>query len=1091
MFIMKKRDFTILIVDDNAAYLHILSYILKKEGYDILEAQTGSECLRLLKENNPDLLILDVFLPDMKGFEICRQIKNNPELKHILVLLISGIEIENKNQVQGLDAGAEGYLVKPISKQVLLAYVRLMERIKRNEDELRDAAEKLDRRVKQRTKKLEIVNEKLLNEISERKEIEIMLASKEEHYRMLFLNNPIPLWVYDRDSFAFLAVNEAAIQQYGYSEEEFLSMTLQDIHSEEKEAVILQSASAGSETLRNAGSFRHLKKDGTVIDVEITTHNLIFEGKHARLVMANDITIRKRAEMAVRESKERFRMIFENVYDGICIYTEDPDPYKRKLVECNEQYASMAGRSREELLQSEYTQELRITLEEEANSKRMESLARGEAYQGSFSWIRPDGKDNIVEYTGVPIMWRGKPYSIGIDRDITEKKRAELEILKLNRTYAVLSNINQLIVRERDRQKIFEGTCKIVIEDGKMSMCWIGLVDPEAGEVKPVAHAGIMDGYLEQLHLSLDDRSGGNEPAIAAIREARNIVCNNIEHDERIILWREKAIALGFRSSASFPLRLKGKIIGTINYYSNEAEFFNSQEIALFNELAMDLSYALEMIDTEERRDLAVEALAESERRQRGILDSIPDPAWLKSKDGSYLAVNKAWCKYFDKEEKDVLGKNEIEAMLSDSAKRILEEDRIILDTGIPVQQENEFSDTPGDMKWFETIKNPLIAGDGMIVGIAGIARDITVRKQMENALRRSEEQYRLLFQHNPHPMCIYDPETLSILDINDAFVRHYGYTREELLKMTIKDIRPPEDIPLLLEDIANLSTGLSQTKIWRHRKKDGTIISVEITAHTSPFKGRQARIVLAHDVTERVQMEKALKESEDRYRLLLEYSPIGIAVHSEGKIVFSNFEGAKILGAKSPENIIGRSIRDIVHPQKWNDTVNRIQQLLSGKKGLYPLEEIFIRVDGTPINVEVMAVPITYLGKPSMQVIVTDITARKKLEEQTRKLSQAVEQSPSSVIITNLKGEIEYVNPKFEKLTQYRSEEVIGKNPRILKSGETSSETYADMWQTITAGKEWNGEFHNRKKNGELYLGSRFHLADSRRERNDYSFPC
>ena len=87
--------------------------------------------------------------------------------------------------------------------------------------------EKLDRRVKQRTKKLEIVNKKLLNEISERKEIEKILASKEEHYRMLFLNNPIPLWVYDCDTFAFLAVNEAAVQQYGYSEIEFLSMTLQ------------------------------------------------------------------------------------------------------------------------------------------------------------------------------------------------------------------------------------------------------------------------------------------------------------------------------------------------------------------------------------------------------------------------------------------------------------------------------------------------------------------------------------------------------------------------------------------------------------------------------------------------------------------------------------------------------------------------------------------------------------------------------------------------------------------------------------------------------------------------------------------------
>ena len=111
------------------------------------------------------------------------------------------------------------------------------------------------------------------------------------------------------------------------------------------------------------------------------------------------------------------------------------------------------------------------------------------------------------------------------------------------------------------------------------------------------------DGYFEQLHINSDGSAGENEPATAAIRDARNIVCNNIEHDGRMYPWKEKASPPGFQSSASFPLRLKTKIIGTINYYSSEKNFFNSQEIALFNELAMDLSYALEMIDTEEKRE--------------------------------------------------------------------------------------------------------------------------------------------------------------------------------------------------------------------------------------------------------------------------------------------------------------------------------------------------------------------------------------------------------------------------------------------------------------------------------------------------------
>jgi PAS domain S-box-containing protein len=118
-------------------------------------------------------------------------------------------------------------------------------------------------------------------------------------------------------------------------------------------------------------------------------------------------------------------MVFENVFDGISIYNEDPDPSKRRLIECNERYSILAGRSRDELLQLGSTIGLQITLEDKANINRLESIDRGTAYQGFFSWIRPDGKENVIEYVGMPITWRGKSYSIGIDRDITERKRAE------------------------------------------------------------------------------------------------------------------------------------------------------------------------------------------------------------------------------------------------------------------------------------------------------------------------------------------------------------------------------------------------------------------------------------------------------------------------------------------------------------------------------------------------------------------------------------------------------------------------------------------------------------------------------------------
>ncbi|MBC8004476.1 MAG: PAS domain S-box protein, partial [Verrucomicrobia bacterium] len=145
--------------------------------------------------------------------------------------------------------------------------------------------------------------------------------------------------------------------------------------------------------------------------------------------IAYDITKRKRAEEEIRESEERFRMVFENVFDGIAVYEENDDPFKRRLVECNNQYAIMAGRPREELLSMGYIHHLQRSLNQSNNRIRLESLSRQQAYKGSSSWIRPDGKENVIEYIGVPITWRGKSYSIGIDRDATERMQIEADLI--------------------------------------------------------------------------------------------------------------------------------------------------------------------------------------------------------------------------------------------------------------------------------------------------------------------------------------------------------------------------------------------------------------------------------------------------------------------------------------------------------------------------------------------------------------------------------------------------------------------------------------------------------------------------------------
>ncbi len=156
----------------------------------------------------------------------------------------------------------------------------------------------------------------------------------------------------------------------------------------------------------------------------------------------------------------------------------------------------------------------------------------------------------------------------------------------------------------------------------------------------------------------------------------------------------------------------------------------------------------------------------------------------------------------------------------------------------------------------------PLRNADNRVTGVIGVISDITRQKAMEEALKKSVMEYRLLFDNNPHPMWVYDLVTLSFLAVNDAAVRHYGYTEDEFLSMTIRDILPPEELPALVENIP-LTDGADKAGIWRHRKKDDSLIYVETMSHTLDFFGRRAQVELVNDVTERARLEEQLRHAQ------------------------------------------------------------------------------------------------------------------------------------------------------------------------------------------------------------------------------------
>ena len=186
--------------------------------------------------------------------------------------------------------------------------------------------------------------------------------------------------------------------------------------------------------------------------------------------------------------------------------------------------------------------------------------------------------------------------------EIAERKRAEARTLRLNRVYAVMSGINAIIVRVRERQELFTEVCRIAGEYGQFRMVWIGWLNPQEMTITPMAKAGFDDGYLEQIQLRIrGDMADEYVPVGQALREKSPVVCNDISIDMKMTCWHFQSAQRGYRSMAVFPLVVGNQAVGVFALYASETHFFDTAEIKLLSELAGNVSFALDYIEKAER----------------------------------------------------------------------------------------------------------------------------------------------------------------------------------------------------------------------------------------------------------------------------------------------------------------------------------------------------------------------------------------------------------------------------------------------------------------------------------------------------------
>ena len=267
--------------------------------------------------------------------------------------------------------------------------------------------------------------------------------------------------------------------------------------------------------------------------------------------------------------------------------------------------------------------------------------------------------------------------------------------------------------------------------------------------------------------------------------------------------------------------------------------------------------------DITERKS-AEEALKLNEKRFRSLLVHGLDSISLLAADGTLIWESPAVMRILDYPHNYFIGRNIFEIMHPDDLAWTRDlYIQLIQEPGRREHQSFRLRHSDGTWRWVEAVVTNMLDEPGVNAIVVNY-RDITERKEAEEKLRESEERYRLLFESNPLPMWIYDLETLAFLKVNDAAIQHYGYTADEFMAMTIKDIRPPEDVPALVKLLGNAPQGISRADTWRHCKKDGTVIFVDIVSHTVEFGGRKAELVLANDITERRQAERELQQRND-----------------------------------------------------------------------------------------------------------------------------------------------------------------------------------------------------------------------------------
>ena len=762
-------------------------------------------------------------------------------------------------------------------------------------------------------------------DITERKAAEERLRASEERYREL--SDATFEAIFFSDKGVCIGQNRTAEKMFGYTLEEAIGhMGTEWIHPDYREKVT-SNILVGTEVPYEAVA---LRKDGSTFPCEIQGRMVERDGLPIRITALRDITERKQAEAALKDSEERFRALYEKAPIGIFQSTADG-----RYLSVNSQQAELLGyASPADLLAEVQSIDSQTYVDPEDRAAMLDLLrdqdevlnfeCRRRKCDGEIIWVTTniravrDGAGNLQ-------------YLEGFTTDITERKRAENALRKSEEKFRLLA-------------------------ENAVDVIWTRDANMEPTYFSPAVEKLV--GYTPEEMLRLPFREqltpGSLKLATEVIQKMRGHIGRG-EYDK-----------VHGQYELEHLTRNGGTVWAEILFKAVTGADGSFREVVGVSR------------DITERKQVE-EALRESEERYRSILDASPNLVIIH-KGGIIKYINETGCTLFGGQRAEqFIGRNAYDFLHPDSLEMVRQRQHRAMEGHTNPAVDVKVIRQDGQIAHQQSVSMPFV--DKGEASILLMSVDITERKRAEEALRESEERYRTILEASPNLVVIHQAGIIKY--INSAGCALLGGDNpDDFLERSAFDFVPPEYLDIVRDRQKNVAEGKTNppVDIGAYRL-DGSVIYLQ--SITMPFvhMGTPASLLMAVDITERKRAEEALKESEERYRTILDASPNLIVIHKDGIITYINQSGCDLYGGQHPEEFLGRDVLAFLHPDFRELGLQRLRKTKQGYAN--PAADIkIIRQDGQTAHVQTISMPFMDKGDASVLLMAVDITERKRAEE-------------------------------------------------------------------------------------------------------------